>query len=110
MKTGIFPTGYNLIQGRASVKTSIVHGYDREALVRDSGKGYEIIEITFNGKPYFIALKGFKIFETPRVSKSGESKALYLARGVNKEDGFLLQYMPAGSITSKHYHKHTREA
>ncbi len=54
-------------------------------------------------------LSELDFYSEPRKSRSAGSKAVYLAEKNDGERSLLLQYMPADSITSKHYHKITIE-
>lgn len=65
-----------------------------------------------SGKKYLV-LQGFKNMDEdgsrPRKAVSNGSNAMYLAKGVVKSNGLLLQYLPPNSVTSIHYHVHTVE-
>jgi mannose-6-phosphate isomerase-like protein (cupin superfamily) len=65
-----------------------------------------------SGKKYLV-LQGFKNMDEdgsrPRKAFSSGSSATYLAKGLTKSNGLLLQYLPPNSVTSIHYHLETIE-
>lgn len=100
----------NLFETRITDSVSLICAMSGEEVLSqlDSGDSYTIIQVPMLSGIKFLALKGFKIME-PRPARSEGSKAVYLAKAVNKRDGLLLQYLPAHSPTSAHYHEQTTE-
>jgi mannose-6-phosphate isomerase-like protein (cupin superfamily) len=83
---------------------------DEDALLRVAGGvSYKTTRVAMISGIRHLALRGFKVMNPPRVAKSHGSNAVYLASGVNKSDGLLLQYLPPHSTTSVHYHAETSE-
>lgn len=107
MKT-LFPSG--LFQSPIVHSVALFGDTNPDALsdfTRD--RGYESLVVAMVSGTLHIALRGFKIMNPPRPAKSPGSNAVYLASGINKQDGLLLQYLPANSTTSWHYHAETTE-
>lgn len=83
---------------------------DEDVLLRVAGGvSYKTTRVAMISGIRHLALRGFKVMDPPRMAKSHGSKAVYLASGINKRDGLLLQYLPPHSTTSVHYHAETAE-
>ncbi len=67
-------------------------------------------EFKFNGTLYVIFFSSRLIY-TPEESHSPGSKAIYLARGAGEDcrEGFLIQFLPPYSVTSRHFHRREEE-
>jgi mannose-6-phosphate isomerase-like protein (cupin superfamily) len=108
-----FPDDYCLIHTLNNEQTKIFYDFDKNSLLaRLGGKknDYIFTEVIMVDRTIFLALRGFKIFSKPRDARSDGSSAVYLASSIDKNDGFLLQYLPPHSQTSKHYHNFRKEA
>lgn len=83
---------------------------DEDVLLHVAGGApYKTAQVAMISGIRHLALRGFKVMDPPRLAKSHGSKAVYLASGINKRDGLLLQYLPPHSTTSVHYHAETTE-
>lgn len=106
-----FPGSYRLLHTSIDPNVSLVCGFDRDEIETQivDKSGYGFIEITFGGRPIFIALREFEIPSSPKRSMSSGSEAIYPASRTEGMATLLLQHLPPFSTTSTHYHKETNE-
>lgn len=104
MDTIIFPG--DLFLSRATKgKINVTCSHDPNSFASDC----EVIQLLMMSQVLYIGVRGFKVMKPPRPAKSHGSNAIYLASGIDKRDGLLLQYLPPHSTTSLHYHAATSE-
>lgn len=103
----IFPLDFTVSHASLNPDVRVVCGEEArtEALSGDA----DIVEVAVGAEQVRLVLRGFKVMRPPRPARSNGSNALYLASGMDKRDGLLLQYLLPHATTSHHYHAHTRE-
>jgi len=113
----VFPDEYSIIHQFKNKSIKLLGSFYSNKLeeVCDEKKDFKCIGVDFGGFRYFLALKGFCVFEKPIKSKSAKFKssksdALYIAESKDRKEGLLLQYLPIMGKTSKHCHKGKDEA
>jgi len=99
----------NLFKTHITDSAGLVCIADEDAQVNPEDSPRIITQVRMVSGLMHLSLWGFKIMDPPRPAKSHGSKAVYLASGLNKRDGLLLQYLPPNSTTSWHYHAKTTE-
>jgi len=113
LPTKIFPDEYPVIHTFRDLEICLIGSFSRrriEQIMSIDKQGFENLAIDFGGIEYFLALRGFHIYNPPKKATSPGSQAIYLARSEDKMEGLLLQYLPPYSVTSQHSHQSKKEA
>ena len=106
-----FPDDYKLLQPLEDTNIKLACGFGASEVCEAMGEGeFRLVEASIDGRPLYVALRGFKVFDPPRVSQSQGSRAQYLASVTCGKVSLLLQLMPPQATTSAHFHRRTREA
>ena len=108
----IFPNNYSLIHPIKDQNIKLIGSFDLgtiQGLVKTE-PGFTTISVDLNETKYYLALRGFHIYQPMRKAHSAGSQAIYLGRSEDKREGLLLQYLPPESHTSRHKHEIRTEA
>jgi len=100
--------GQNLDWEEVEVLTALDPDNRMISLLQQSSLPLHIVDL--DGRDCYVLHRSLQFNgEAQQRSHSPSSQAKYFARMSRNMQGFLLQYMPPFSVTSRHYHKLTTE-